>query len=68
MTSAQTWDTAAPPALGALGGECFRAFCRVTGANWYHGKANRYYCESCATEINTHAWLKGEPPPCSRQS
>ena len=63
---AQTWDTPTLPEVGRLGGECFRAFCKTTGADWHHVKADRYYCESCATELNTHAWLKGEPPACTR--
>lgn len=68
MATTQTWDTAAPPEVGALGGACFRAFCHTTGANWYRSKADRYYCESCAADINLQCWLKGEPPACTRHS
>lgn len=68
MASAQTWDMATPPEVGTLGGECFRAFCRTTGANWYHGKADRYYCARCAAALNLESWLKGEPPVCTRHN
>ena len=66
MTTVRTWETESPPEVGTLGGECFRAFCHTTGANWYHRKAGHYYCERCATALNEEAWFKGEPPACSR--
>jgi len=66
MAIAQTWDTESPPEVGTFGGECFRAFCHTTGANWYRSKADRYYCESCAAQINLDCWFKGEPPACIR--
>jgi hypothetical protein len=51
---------------GSLGGECFRATCHNTGAVWHHRKADRYYCEACAAEINLTCTQKGEPPACSK--
>ncbi len=65
MAIAQTRYTVPLTEVGTLGGECFRAFCQTTGANWHHSKADRYYCESCAAEINLHSWFKGEPPACT---
>ena len=53
--------------VGTLGGECFRATCRSTGAGWYHQGAGRYYCADCAAEINQACKIKGEPPACSQR-
>ncbi|MGH8482495.1 MAG: hypothetical protein ACRES8_08540 [Nevskiaceae bacterium] len=55
------------PSAGSFGGECFRATCRNTGADWHHGTADRYYCAACAADINLACKLKGEPPACSRR-
>ena len=68
MALERTWDTAPQPDVGTLGGECFRALCHKTGANWYHAKAARYYCASCAASLNEESWLKGEPPVCARHN
>jgi len=53
--------------VGTYGGECFRAFCRNPGASWYHSKADRYYCDVCAAELNHEAWFQGEPPACIKR-
>ena len=59
--------TAIPVSMaGVFGGECFRAFCSNLGANWYHAKADRFYCAACAADINHELWLKGEPPACAK--
>lgn len=52
---------------GDFGGRCFRATCHNTGASWHHRVARRYYCETCATEINLDYRRKGEPAICTRQ-
>jgi hypothetical protein len=51
---------------GDFGGRCFRATCRATGASWHHRRADRYYCEDCATDINLACRIKGVPPLCAR--
>lgn len=50
--------------VGAFGGACFRATCHVMGADWYCKPYRRYYCESCAAEINRERARKGETPSC----
>ena len=60
--------TAIPVSMaGVFGGECFRAFCSNRGANWYHARADRFYCAACAAEINHELRLKGEPPACTKR-
>jgi hypothetical protein len=54
-------------APGSLGGECFRATCHATGADWHHRTADRYYCADCAADINLACQLKGEPAVCRKR-
>jgi hypothetical protein len=54
--------------LGTLGGKCFRALCRATGANWFHARHRRYYCASCAAEINETRFRAGEVPACVKRA
>ncbi len=35
-----------------LGGECNRTACDRHGATWWNNRTVRYYCKSCAMEIN----------------
>jgi hypothetical protein len=37
---------------GELGGRCFRGACSNVGARWWNPNTQRYYCGTCAKEIN----------------
>jgi hypothetical protein len=50
--------------LGAFGGECFRALCKTAGATWFHQLYRRYYCSTCANDINETRARQGEVPAC----
>jgi len=49
---------------GAFGGQCHHITCTRTGADWWNKGNGRYFCDTCARQINAFCVHQGEPELC----
>jgi hypothetical protein len=45
-------DEPDPALKGIKGGNCNRTACQLPNAVWYNHSTQKYYCHSCADDIN----------------
>ena len=60
----QFWQASGAPIRGEYGGACGTYTCANTGADWRSRSSGKYYCDTCARELNEACLAQGTPKIC----
>lgn len=58
------WRANGTPKKGEFGGACNTHTCSHAGADWYSRSSGKYYCDTCARELNEACLAQGTRKIC----